>query len=208
MFSRIDIQPDNYGVVDVYHSYMSSTAKIMGSEDEMNYCERASNWIIRHASVLLPYFIHDMYENFANVWCFGVADYIKVATNICAKITNEFRRAVHQTSMGEKVFRTGLYEMNKKLDTSSQYDCLTLYACFEEVSPHYIAMLMEHVLNTLEKDLHLTNLVTTLRFVSDRRSIELLFNIFQLSLSLRQRHTAAEVLLRLTLLDHVSITEV
>jgi len=50
--------------------------------------------------------------------------------------------------------------------------------------------------------------VTKLRFVSDRRSIEVLFNIFQFSLSLRQRDTTAELLLRLASLDHVSITEV
>ena len=69
-------------------------------------------------------------------------------------------------------------------------------------------MIMEHALSTFKKDFHIDALVTKLRFVSDRRSIEVLFNIFQFSLSLRQRHTAAELLLRLASLDHVSITEV
>ena len=208
MFSCMNIEPENYDIVDVYHCYMSSTTKNIESEDSIDYCGRASDWIIRHMSVLLSYFIHDMFENFANVWCFDVPDYFKVATNICHEITHEFRRAVRQSSIGEKVFRTGLYEINKKLDSTSQYHCLTLYTCFEEVSPHYIAMIMEHALSTFKKDFHIDDLVTKLRFVSDRRSIEVLFNIFQFSLSLRQRHTAAELLLRLASLDHVSITEV
>jgi hypothetical protein len=74
-----------------------------------------------------------MYDNFGNGSLCGVPHYIKVAENICEEIPNKFRRTVRQTSVGEKVFRTRLYEMMKKLHRPSQYGCLKIYTCSEGV---------------------------------------------------------------------------
>jgi hypothetical protein len=180
----------------------------MGYNDKTICCDRASNWIIKHASLLLSTFIEDFYKNFGNASLFGIPDYIKVAENICKSIPNEFRHAVRRSFIGEKVFRTGLYEMSKQMCMSCQIDLVKIYACFEEVSPEYITMLMESIFDRSGRYFNHHDFIITLRFVSERQSIELLFNIFQFSLSLQQRYYAAELLVHLALLNYVSVAEV
>ncbi len=48
----------------------------------------------------------------------------------------------------------------------------------------------------------------SLRFVSERQSVELLIDMLQSSLSLKQRYIAAELLVHLTTIGQVSATEV
>jgi hypothetical protein len=45
--------------------------------------DRATAWIIKHASVLLPQFIDDIYKSFDNISIFYVPDYVEVAKQVC-----------------------------------------------------------------------------------------------------------------------------
>jgi hypothetical protein len=86
--------------------------------------DRATAWIIKHASVLLPQFIDDIYKSFDNTSIFRVPSYIEVAKQVCKEIPNEFRVTVRQSSIGENNFRKGLYEMSKRVTVSKQEDYL------------------------------------------------------------------------------------
>jgi hypothetical protein len=162
--------------------------------------DRATAWIIKHASVLLPQFIDDIYKSFDNTSIFYAPDYVEVAKQVCREIPNEFRVTVRQSSFGENDFRKGLYKMSKRVTVSKQEDYLHVYACFEQVSPDYMMMFCKvEFNNSLPSDYF-----QPLRFVSKRQSVELLINILQSSLS----SNTAELLVHLNIINQVSATEV
>jgi hypothetical protein len=204
MYFHIITEPEKYDIVDVYYSYMTNAGLYIGSYPKDNGYDRASDWIIKHVSILLPQFIDDMYKSFENTSVFRVSICIEVATRICAQTSCEFRLAVRQSSIGENAFRKALYEMSKQVSVYGQENYLYIYACFEQVTPDYAALFLKVRFETSWDPARFEQV----QFVSERQSIELLFNTLQSSLSFKRRCAAAELLVELTVLDQVSAIEV
>jgi hypothetical protein len=204
MYLHIIIEPEKYHIVDVYYSYMINAGLYIDPYTTENGYGRTSDWIIKHASILLPQFIDDMYKSFADTSVFRVSACVEIATRVCAKIRNEFRIAVRQSSIGENAFRKALYEMSKKVSVYGQENYLYVYAYFEQISLDYVMLFLNVKFNTSWDPTHFKNL----RFVSERQLIELLSNILQSSLSLKRRCAVAELLVELTVFDQVSTIEV
>jgi hypothetical protein len=110
---------------------------------------------------------------------------------------------VRQSSIGENAFRKGLYTMSKRGSHSERMDYLYVYARFEQVCPDYLFMYF----NVDFENSSYSDQFESLRIVSDRESVELLTNILQSSLSLRQRCAAAELIVHLTVIDQVSASD-
>jgi hypothetical protein len=208
MYSQIITEPEKYHIADVYHSYMAN--------DDF---DRASDWVIKHSLVLLPQLIDDIYKGLNHTLIFHVSDCVRVARKVCKEIPNEFRVSVRQSSIKENAFLKGLYEMSKRVTSYREEDYFHIYACFEQVSPDFVMMFSK-----LRLDKRTSNSVTyskyrldkslssdyfqSLRFVSEYQSVELLIDMLQSSLSLKQRYIAAELLVHLTTMGQVSATEV
>ena len=205
MYSQIIAEPEKYDIVDVYHSYMANAGINRGeySRRDDGY-DRVTTWITKHASLLLPQFINDMYGRLVSTSGSGHPYYEKVAKQICKEMPKEFRDVVRHSVIGEKAFRKRLYEMSKREDDYKQKKYLYIYACLQQVSSDYVLMFFNRVVsNPLD-----SSYFEQLRSVEDRQSVDLLTSTLQSSLSLRKRYAAAELLVRLTVIDQVSATEV
>ncbi|CAF4543978.1 unnamed protein product [Rotaria socialis] len=207
MYLYIKKKPEEYDTIDVYYSYMISTSERLTTDDESSSARTAARCIAENASTLLPLFVEDMCKNLNQEPFFGTPAYMEVAESLCRDIPTDFLDAVRQNSFGEIAFRNSVYQSSKKVCLSSQQCCIKVYACFEDVSLHLIEMIMQVVLKE-PKVLSYDHLIKSLRVVSGRQPIELLLNILSSAKSLKQRYVAAELLVHLASLNHVSVNEV
>jgi hypothetical protein len=204
MYCHMITESEKYHLLDVYYAHMTNADFYRTSLSGDGGYDRTTDWIIKHASILLPQFIDDMYKSFDDTSNFYVPNYIKVAKRICKEIPKQFRVTVRQSSIGENAFRKGLYEMSKKITKANQIDYLYVYASFEQVSLEYVIIYLR-VGRT--KTMH-AYFSEHFRFVSERQAIELLADALRSSSSVRRRCAAAELLVKLTVLGQVSAIEV
>lgn len=197
--SHVEKISENYDIIEVYYSHMINAMR--------SSAKKASDWITGHTSVLLTLFIEDICKNFDNASVSIISAYIEVAALVCQQIADDFRNTVRQIPNREITFRKGVYEISKNVGIDEK-NCLIVYACFEEVTLHFIEMIMEAALKTLKGFNHYEYVIQCLRFISGRQLIEVLFDILHSSKSLRQRSTAGVLLVHLAYLNHVSLAEV
>ncbi|CAF0886042.1 unnamed protein product [Didymodactylos carnosus] len=178
-------------------------------EGHSDWCTYTVELLRSHWNELADRFLDDCYASLCassrtlNRFNRG-ADFLFVACELAEQEPELFYQGVRKCVYAEEAFKKALYLAWKKGNVEQRRMCIELYSVFEVITVDLIDMLFTDL-----PDLYQNNetLFTPLNEIENREAIESLFPYLH-SVSMAKRYLAANSLVHLAILEHISCVEV